>query len=142
MAVAAFKATLGIAVPSGGYSASAAHGKPDPRAAAATADTEVAAAQALEAAVSDARAAAAANGVIAGDGTALGLVNAIQTAFDLLIAQNVIAKAATLAAKNSVASGDMIVLVDSSVIATKNKFAAALEAIRRLTYGSGGLTDV
>jgi len=151
MAVSAIKVTLGQSLPGSDFNSVATAGLADPRAKAATsvvsataADDAVAASQALEAAVSDARAAAAANATIAGDGTALGLVNAIQTAFDLLIAAQVTAKTATAAAKTDATAvsltGDLIILIDTAVITSRNALQAALKRALLAITGHSILT--
>lgn len=140
MAVTAIKATLGPSLGDGRFSAQAVSRNAGPYTAATTADTEVAASQALEAAVTSAVSDAEANGVISGDPTALGLVQAIQTAFDLLIAQNVVAKAATAAAKTAV-TGDAVLAVDLAVVDTRNKLNAVLKAVSGAGNSSGQFTD-
>lgn len=86
--------------------------------------------QSLIAAVTAAQVAAEANGTIAGDGTALGLVQAIGTAFVALTAALTTAKA-TSSAKN------VILDVDTSVVTTRNGVKAAVAALMLAVEGSG-----
>lgn len=117
MAKATVKVTLGGSLGEGRYSTTAA-GEVD----------QVAAAVALEAAVTTAIAAAAANATIAGDSTALGLVNAITTAFTPLVA------AITAIGAN----GDVIVIANKTTITSNNAFDAALLRAKRFMFGSSG----
>lgn len=92
--------------------------------------THIAAVAALQAAVDDAQAAAEANATIAGDGTALGLVQAIGTAFAAYVAA--VGTASTAAsAKNAVLD------IDDSVITTRAAAKAVLNEMMRVIDGSG-----
>ena len=136
MARIAFGCTLGGSLGEGRFSSSSGAVAPA-LTSTTTADTDVGNAQGLEAAVTSAVSAAAANGTIAGDGTALGLVQAIQTAFDLLIASLVTAKAATVAAKSAAAPANVVLDIDTAVVTTKNGVRAAVRELLRSVDGSG-----
>jgi len=113
MARSVIAVTLGQALPNGYNSVAA--GKGDKSA---TLDTAQAAAVAACAAVT-------ANVTVAGDPTALGLAQAADTA-----------AAAVGSAITVMKTGDMVVSIDTSVIGTRNKFEAAVQALRQALYGS------
>lgn len=122
MARAAFGATLGQSVGSGRFNTVSGSVTP--------VSTAIVAVQALEAAVTSAIAAAVANGTIAGDPTALGLVNAIGTAFTALdVALTTAAAAGT--GKN------VILDIDLAVCTTRSAVREVMESIMRSLDGSG-----
>lgn len=121
MARIAFKCTLGQSLGEGRFNSSAGAAGP-------IADA-ITAVQALQTAVDDAQAAAEANGTIAGDGTALGLVQAIGTAFAAYVAA--VGTAATAA------SADNAILdIDDAVLTTKNAVRHALRTIMATVEGT------
>lgn len=108
MAVRAYNANLGVALSSGGYQS-----------------VDKGGAQPATTTTAAAIAAAAANGTIAGDGTALGLVNAITTAL------------ATDKANADLFAGDAVLQIDTAVIDTRNKLKAVLDGIYQSAISNG-----
>lgn len=122
MARKAFAATRGTDLGEGQFSVSAGANTPI--------SASFTAIEALQAAVDDAQAAAEANATIAGDGTALGLVQDIGTAFAAYVA-------AVTAGTSAAAAKNVVVDYDDSVITTRNALRRCLDAVMRQAEGHG-----
>ncbi len=88
----------------------------------------IASAQSLQAAVDAAQAAAEANGTISGNGTALGLVQAIGTAFAAYVV-------AVTTAASKAAGANAIVDLDMAVLTTANARRAVMRELSRAVEG-------
>jgi len=150
MASATVKVTLGGSLGEGQYGTTVSQAIDQAASAASAvtastlADTDVAAIQALEAAVTTAIANAAAGTVIAADPTSLALVNAITTAWNPVITAHTAAKAATAATITAAGAvgltANVTVVVDKAKVTSINALKACLNAALLHMRGSGGLT--